>query len=183
MNISRRWRCVLLGAGLIARTAQAQNLIQNPYIEDHLNYWQYDPPDQVSWTNTVDYKTPDSGVPGALVLDGSRGPVLAFQCVTILDSLAYVASMRVQSHCTGQTLNVFFTSASCVAGTSFISAASTHADAWDAVTLLAHPTSGAQRAIVVAESPPGCATPAYVDDVVFETDLIFANGFEPPTAP
>jgi len=175
---------ILVCAGLFAAAgAQAQNLIQNPYFEDRLNLWFYDPPDHVSWTNTMDYRTPDSGVPGAMVLDGSIGPALAFQCVPVLDSLDYIASMRVQSHCTGQTLNVFWTDAGCAAGTSFISAASTHADTWDLVTLFSHPAIAATHAIVVVENPTGCATPAYIDDVVFQTDVIFANGFEVPLHP
>ena len=118
-----------------------------------------------------------------MVLNGALGPALAFQCVTVLDSVDYVASMRVQSHCTGQTLNVFWTDAGCAAGASFISAASTHADTWDLVSLFARPATAATRAIVVVENPTGCATPAYVDDVVFQTDIIFANGFEPPGPP
>ena len=184
MRTAHRMLSLAACVGLFAAAgAQAQNLLLNPYFEDRLTYWQYDPPDQVSWTNTVDCRTADSGVPGAMVLDGSRGPVLAFQCVTIADSLDYVASMRVQSHCTGQTLNVFFTDASCAAGASFVSMASTHADEWDMVNFLVHPTTSAQRAIVVVEDPTGCKTPAYIDDVVFQQDIIFANGFEPPIPP
>ncbi len=184
MTNVRRMLSLVGCAGLFAVAgAHAQNLIQNPYFEDRLNFWQYDPPDQVSWTNTVDYRTADSGVPGAMVMDSSLGPSVAFQCVTVLDSLDYVASMRVQSHCAGQTLNVFWTDSSCTVGSSFISAASTHADVWDAVTLLGHPTVSAQRAVVVVENATGCMTPAYIDDVVFDTDIIFANGFEPPTPP
>jgi len=184
MTTARRTLAMMCCAGLfLAAGVQAENLIQNPYFEDHLTGWQYDPPDQVSWTNTIDYPVVDSGIPGAMVLDGSRGPVLALQCVTVLPSLDYVASVRVQSHCTGQTLNVFWTDATCIAGSSFISAASTHADVWDRVGLFAHPPSTAQRAIVVVENPTGCVSPAYIDDVVFDTDIIFANGFEPPIPP
>jgi hypothetical protein len=171
-------------AGLfLAAGAQAENLIKNPYFDNHLTDWQYDPPDQVSWTNTIDYPVIDSGVPGAMALDGSRGAVVALQCVPVLETLNYVASMRVQSHCTGHTLNVFFTDASCIAGATFVGAASTHADEWDWVKVFAHPTTGAQRAIVVAENPGGCKTPAYIDDVIFATDIIFANGFELPISP
>lgn len=172
-------------AGMFAATgARAGNLIQNPYFEDRLNLWEHDPPGQVTWTNTMDYSVADSGVPGAMVLDGTIGPAVGFQCVTVLDSVDYVASMRVQSHCPGQTLNVFFTDAGCTAGASFVSAASTRVDEWELITVFAHPTPGAQRALVVAENPGGCAdNPAYVDDVFFGTDIIFANGFEPPTPP
>lgn len=183
ITASRMLSVVVCGALFAATGARAQNLMQNPDFEDRLNFWEYGPPDQVSWTNTVDYRTPYSGVPGSMVLDSSRGPVLALQRVPVLDSVDYVATMQVQSHCPGQTLNVFFTDASCTAGTTFISGASTHADEWDEVAFVAHPTAGAQCAVVAVEDATGCTMPTYVDDVVFQLDAIFANGFEPPIHP
>jgi hypothetical protein len=184
MTIARRSLCIAAYAALFATAGvRAQNLVLNPEFEDRLTYWQYDPPDQVSWTNTVDYRTPDSGVPGSMVMDSSRGPVIALQCVPIVDFVDYVASMHALSHCPGQTLNVFFTDASCVAGASFLSAASAQADLWDRVAFFAHPTGGSQRAIVVVENASRCTDLAYIDDVVLQPNAIFANGFEPPTPP
>lgn len=185
MTSMRRKLSAVGYAGLFAVAgAQAQNLIQNPYFDDHLTGWLYDPPGQVTWSPSVDYPAENSGITGSMKLDGARTPSLALQCVQIQQSFDYVASMRVNSHCTGQALHVFWTDSSCTAGSSFASATSTHADQWDLVTLLSHPAVGAQWAIVVVENPGGsCTDPAFVDDVVFATDIIFANGFEPPTPP
>jgi hypothetical protein len=182
MKSARRALSVSICASLFTVAgAHAQNLIQNPYFDDHLTGWQFSPADQVSWTPSADYPVPGSGSAGALKLDGTAMPSLAFQCVPVRDDFHYVASMRVNSHCVGQRLYVFWTDASCIAGDALASAASVRADKWDLVTVPAQPPLGTSWAIVVADNPGGvCKSPAFVDDVVFMPETIFVDGFEQP---
>ena len=161
--------------------AYAQNLLQNPYFDDNLTGWQISPVSQVSWTPLVDYPVSGSGTRGAMKLDGGAMPSLAFQCVPVDDAFDYIASMRVNSHCTGQRLFVFWTDAGCVAADASTSVASVRADKWDLVTAVVHPPLGTSWAVVVADNPGGsCPSSAFVDDVVFMKDDIFSNGFELP---
>ncbi len=184
MMLFRRVLFVVGSTSFVATCAQAQNLIQNPYFDDELMNWEYSPAAQVSWTASVDYPVGGSSKTGSMKLDGAATPSIAYQCIPVVESTDYVASMRVNSHCAGQRLYIFWTDATCIAGDTAVTAASVRSDQWDRVSVSGVAPAGSSYAIVAADNPGGtCRSPAFIDDVVFETDSIFADGFEPPSAP
>ena len=138
--------------------------------------------DQVSWTSSVDYPVAGSHAPGRWCSTArtdavARVPVRAGSA-TRLD---YSRACACNSHCTGQRLYIFWTDASCVAGER-VRQRGVHARRqMGSGHALAHPPSGTSWAIVVADNAGGvCKSPAFVDDVVFMPETIFADGFELP---
>jgi len=57
-------------------------------------------------------------------------------------------------------------------------ARSSKSNAWEELTVAATPPTGVTEAVVTLVNPSGCANGAYFDDVMFESQTIFANGFE-----
>jgi hypothetical protein len=170
-------RVIGILALLFAATANAQNILDNPYFDDGLNSWLALAPERVTWTNSMDFHVDDSMVIGSAELDSHEGMAVLAQCVPVYDEV-YVATAWVNSSCAGQTLEVFWADDGCIVSPANISAQSTITDAWQQITASGAPTPGSTHAVVTLLNPGACDKSAFFDVVSFQPDYIFADNFE-----
>ncbi len=171
--ISTIRKLVLFLAPFLAASSNAQNLVQNPYFDDGLSQWLALAPERATWTNLMDVHVDESSRIGSVQLDSHDGPAVLAQCVPI-DYTTYVATVWVNSICSGQTLQVFWSDDSCVAGAASFLAQSTDTATWQRITALGMAPTGATRAIVTLENPAACGNVAYFDVVTLQTDSFLA---------
>lgn len=156
--------------------ASAQNLISNPYFEDRLDHWLPYDDSRAVWTQEYDFPDGGSMRPGSVDL---VGPDFSFveQCIDIDDAVVYVATARVFSTCVDQRLYLVWSDDACLAGP-YAVARSTITYDWQQLTVVAKPTPGATKAIVMLENPGSRCDRGFFDDVYLQTDALFADGFE-----
>ena len=182
----QRRTCVIvitLFLPLLSGETIAQNMLTNPYFDSSLDGWNISPLDssKVFWTSELDHNGDGTGHGGSIHLDTSTTQSFAAQCVVVDPGATYVASAWAYSTCVGHRFYVFWASQEDCADTgdfAYDVVKTTLSNEWDNVSTIAKPPSGASRAVVTLVNPSGCSSGAYFDDVTFENDAIFANGFE-----
>ena len=170
-------RATVFMAFSFAATANAQNMLDNPYFDDGLNSWLPPAPERVTWTNAMDFHVDDSLRIGSAELDSNEGDAVLAQCVPIRDEV-YVATAWVNSSCAGQRLDVFRADDECIASPATISAQSTLTGTWQQITASGMPTPGSTHAVVTLLNPSACSTTAFFDVVFLQRDYLFADNFE-----
>ncbi len=177
MKITTLVRTFAAAAMLVATTAGAQNILDNPYFNAGLTSWSPSDPSRATWTNTMDYHV-EGGEPfGSADLDSHNGMAFIAQCVPI-DQLTYVGTVWVYSGCVGQSLNIFWADDACTASFDGMAAQSTVTGAWQQLTAVGTPTLTSSHAVVVLLNPSACGNTAFFDVAALQPDYVFANGFE-----
>ncbi|HEX3896636.1 MAG TPA: hypothetical protein VHW73_10535 [Rudaea sp.] len=167
---------------LLSGEAIAQNLLKNPYFDPGIEPWGIFPDDgRVFWDTGMDHHDVGSTAAASVHLDTADTESFAAQCVPIDRNVTYVASTWVYAACSGMRFYVFWASNDDCSDTgSFdnVFARSSTSNAWENLTVAATPPAGATEAVVTLVNPGGCSNGAYFDDVMFESQAIFADGFE-----
>jgi hypothetical protein len=158
---------------LLSGEAIAQNLLANPYFDPGIEPWGIFPEDgRVYWDTSMDHRDAGSTAAASIHLATADTESFAAQCVSIDRNVTYVARTWVYAACSGMH--------DCSDTGSFenVFARSSTSSAWEELTVAATPPVGATEAVVTLVNPGGCSNGAYFDDVVFESQAIFADGFE-----
>ena len=185
----QRKTCVIaitLFLPLLSGETVAQNMLTNPSFDSSLDGWSISPsdPSKVFWTAERDHDGDGTGSGGSVHLNTSTVESFAAQCVVIDPSVTYDASAWAYSACVGHRFYVFWASQEDCADTgdfAYDIVKTTLSNQWQNVSMTVVPPAGSSRAVVTLVNPSGCSSGAYFDDVMFETDAIFTDGFEGKT--
>jgi hypothetical protein len=177
MRIESFVRTLAAAAMLVVASADAQNLLSNPYFDEGLSDWEPFDRSRADWDRTMDVHNDEATRTASAELDSHTGVSFIAQCVPI-EHQAYVGTVWIYSTCAGQTLDIFWADDGCIASADVASAQSTITGAWQQVTAVGTPTAGSSHAVVTLLNPASCASTAFFDVAVLRPDPIFANGFE-----